>query len=76
MLPQDPDADDLGDESDVDPANSDRPEPIYPPAAEVVQHTLYPAFRHYLVPPRDFAGDSTVMQVACLEKLYKIFERC
>ena len=77
VLPQDPDAEDFSDESaDADPANPDPAEPVYPPAAEVVQHTLYPAFRHYLVPPRDFAGDSTVMQVACLEKLFKIFERC
>jgi hypothetical protein len=28
------------------------------------------------LPPRSFGSDSTVMQLACLENLYKVFERC
>jgi len=52
------------------------PAPVPPGAADVIQNLLFPAFRHYLVPPRDFTSETMVMQVACLEKLYKVFERC
>ncbi|CAM9555150.1 unnamed protein product [Laminaria digitata] len=45
-------------------------------ATSVVQHVLYPAFRWALMPPKTFAADGTVMQLACLERLYKVFERC
>jgi DNA mismatch repair protein MLH1 len=44
--------------------------------AHVTKHVLFPAFRSMLQPPCTFAGDKTVMQLACLEELYKIFERC
>jgi DNA mismatch repair protein MLH1 len=41
---------------------------------DIVQHSWWPAFRHYLLPPPELSGEIT--QVACLEKLYKVFERC
>ncbi|CBN80029.1 MutL protein homolog 1 [Ectocarpus siliculosus] len=45
-------------------------------ATAVVQNVLYPAFRWALLPPQAFAADGTVLQLACLERLYKVFERC
>ncbi|CAM9906549.1 unnamed protein product [Discosporangium mesarthrocarpum] len=51
--------------------------PLAPPeACAVVQHTLLPSLRWALIPPKAFATDGTVVQVACLERLYKVFERC
>ena len=41
-----------------------------------VAHLLLPALRQYLRPPAAFATDGTVLQVACLEQLYRVFERC
>jgi DNA mismatch repair protein MLH1 len=41
-----------------------------------VAHLLLPALRQYLRPPAAFAADGTVLQVACLEQLYRVFERC
>eukprot|EP00963_Diacronema_lutheri_P000586 scaffold31_cov334-Pavlova_lutheri.AAC.54 len=41
-----------------------------------IQHVLFPAMRNFLLPPRGRERDGSVVQVACLEKLYKIFERC
>ena len=45
-------------------------------AAAHVQHVLYPALRWGLLPPKEMATDGTVAQLACLEKLYRVFERC
>jgi DNA mismatch repair protein MLH1 len=42
----------------------------------LIQHVVLPASRTVLVPPKTWATDGTVIQVACLENLYKIFERC
>jgi len=42
----------------------------------LIQHVLFPAFRVSFSPPRRFATDGSVTQVANLENLYKIFERC
>ena len=42
----------------------------------VVQHVLLPAMRSQMHPPAVFASDGTFMQVACLEQLYRVFERC
>jgi hypothetical protein len=44
--------------------------------AFIIEHVIFPALRCNFLPPRTFATDGTVIQVACLEKLYKIFERC
>lgn len=41
-----------------------------------MQHVLFPAMRVFLLPPHGRERDGSVVQVACLEKLYKIFERC
>jgi hypothetical protein len=41
-----------------------------------VQDVLFPAFRSMLLPPRDFVTNQAVTEVAALEKLYKVFERC
>ncbi|KAG0627652.1 hypothetical protein M758_2G218500 [Ceratodon purpureus] len=41
-----------------------------------IQHVLFPAMKLFLKPPSHMANDGTAVQVACLENLYKIFERC
>ncbi|XP_015886329.3 DNA mismatch repair protein MLH1 isoform X1 [Ziziphus jujuba] len=41
-----------------------------------IQHVLIPAMRLFLKPPTFMATNGTFVQVASLEKLYKIFERC
>jgi DNA mismatch repair protein MLH1 len=41
-----------------------------------VEHVLFPAFRCGLVPPKHLAEDGTLLQVANLPDLYKVFERC
>jgi DNA mismatch repair protein MLH1 len=48
-----------------------------PPAIErFVTSTLLPAARTHLQLPTECATDGTVVQVAALEQLYKVFERC
>eukprot|EP01012_Entosiphon_sulcatum_P024156 TRINITY_DN29334_c0_g1_i1.p1 TRINITY_DN29334_c0_g1~~TRINITY_DN29334_c0_g1_i1.p1 ORF type:complete len:740 (-),score=80.00 TRINITY_DN29334_c0_g1_i1:13-2208(-) len=42
----------------------------------LAQHVILPACRAVLVPPTRWATDGTVVQIACLESLYKVFERC
>lgn len=42
----------------------------------LLKHVIFPAIKKYLLPPKSFAVDGYVMQVASLERLYKIFERC
>jgi DNA mismatch repair protein MLH1 len=44
--------------------------------AWTVQHLLLPGIRRTYEPPAEQASDHTVVQVACTEQLYKIFERC
>ncbi|KAG0491223.1 hypothetical protein HPP92_004621 [Vanilla planifolia] len=41
-----------------------------------IQHVLFPSMRLFLKPPNTMATNGTFVQVASLEKLYKIFERC
>ncbi|KAK6940344.1 DNA mismatch repair protein Mlh1, C-terminal, partial [Dillenia turbinata] len=41
-----------------------------------IQHVLFPSIRLFLKPPTSMATNGTFVQVASLEKLYKIFERC
>ena len=51
-------------------------EPSAESEAFTVQHVLLPALRKSYEPPSAQATDGTVVQVACTEMLYKIFERC
>ncbi|KAF6100185.1 mutL-like protein 1 [Phyllostomus discolor] len=41
-----------------------------------VEHVVYKAFRSHLLPPKHFTEDGTVLQLANLPDLYKVFERC
>jgi DNA mismatch repair ATPase MutL len=58
----------------------DPPGRAFPPltrvADEMLRSLLYPAMRMYLIPHRARAVDHTVVQIAALEQLYKVFERC
>ncbi|KAK3727044.1 hypothetical protein QZH41_012541 [Actinostola sp. cb2023] len=40
------------------------------------EHVVLPALRTGLVPPARFAEDGTLLQIANLPDLYKVFERC
>ncbi|XP_053570432.1 DNA mismatch repair protein Mlh1 [Bombina bombina] len=40
------------------------------------EHILYKCFRTHLLPPKPFAEDGTILQLANLPDLYKVFERC
>jgi len=39
-------------------------------------HKLLPALRAHLILPHECTVDGTITQIAALEQLYKIFERC
>ncbi|XP_068940419.1 DNA mismatch repair protein Mlh1 isoform X2 [Petaurus breviceps papuanus] len=41
-----------------------------------VEHVLYKAFRSHFLPPRHFSEDGSILQLASLPDLYKVFERC
>lgn len=41
-----------------------------------VEHVIFKAFRTLYSPPKNFSEDSTVLQIANLPDLYKVFERC
>ncbi|XP_054455981.1 DNA mismatch repair protein Mlh1 [Anoplopoma fimbria] len=41
-----------------------------------VEHVIFKAFRTLLSPPKNFSEDGTVLQIANLPDLYKVFERC
>ncbi len=45
-------------------------------ASRILSDILIPSLRWALLPPIELAMNGTVVQVACLEELYKIFERC
>ena len=42
----------------------------------ITQHILYPSMRLNFTVPAAHLADGALVQVACLESLYKIFERC
>ncbi|KAJ8682995.1 hypothetical protein QAD02_018787 [Eretmocerus hayati] len=42
----------------------------------VTEHILYSAIKESLLPPEDFLHDSTILEIASLPELYKVFERC
>ncbi|XP_074531346.1 DNA mismatch repair protein Mlh1 [Halichoeres trimaculatus] len=41
-----------------------------------VEHVIFKALRSLLSPPRSFSEDGSVLQIANLPDLYKVFERC
>ncbi|KAL0964219.1 hypothetical protein UPYG_G00321000 [Umbra pygmaea] len=41
-----------------------------------VEHLLFKAFRSLFSPPKHFSEDGSVLQIANLPDLYKVFERC
>ncbi|EDV27230.1 uncharacterized protein TRIADDRAFT_50100 [Trichoplax adhaerens] len=41
-----------------------------------VEHLLYPAFKSSLFLPKRFQDDGTILKIADLKELYKVFERC
>lgn len=43
---------------------------------DLLSNILYPAMRIYLTPHKQRNNDQTIIQIAALEQLYKIFERC
>uniref|UniRef100_A0A8D8HCU8 DNA mismatch repair protein Mlh1 n=1 Tax=Culex pipiens TaxID=7175 RepID=A0A8D8HCU8_CULPI len=40
------------------------------------EHAIYPAIKQYLLPPKSFGKNGTILQVANLPELYRVFERC
>jgi len=42
----------------------------------VVEHVLFPAVKANLLPPKRWIDDGTILQIADLPDLYKVFERC
>uniref|UniRef100_A0A667XZ94 DNA mismatch repair protein MLH1 n=1 Tax=Myripristis murdjan TaxID=586833 RepID=A0A667XZ94_9TELE len=41
-----------------------------------VEHVVFKAFRNLFSPPKQFSEDGSVLQIANLPDLYKVFERC
>lgn len=41
-----------------------------------VEHAIFPAIKQYLLPPKSFAKNGSLLQVANLPDLYRVFERC
>ncbi|KQK11641.1 DNA mismatch repair protein MLH1 isoform X2 [Brachypodium distachyon] len=63
-------------EDDVDQELLAEAEATWAQREWTIQHVLFPSMRLFLKPPKSMATDGTFVQVASLEKLYKIFERC
>ena len=42
----------------------------------IVEHVLFPSFRIDLVPSKTLADNGSILQIADLRELYKVFERC
>jgi len=45
-------------------------------SASIIQYLLFPSLRLHFLPPNSCLSDGTITQLASLEQLYKIFERC
>lgn len=41
-----------------------------------VEHSIFPAIKQYLLPPKSFAKNGSILKVANLPELYRVFERC
>ena len=71
--------DEVGDTTEpaaLDVVDADGPTEEACSAAWAIQHMLLPAMRRSYEPPTVHATNGAVVQVACTEQLYKIFERC
>ena len=42
----------------------------------IIEHVVFSAMRSEFVPQKEMAEDGTVLQIADLKDLYKVFERC
>ncbi|XP_026476926.1 DNA mismatch repair protein Mlh1 isoform X2 [Ctenocephalides felis] len=42
----------------------------------VIEHVIFPAIRKFYLPPKKFAENGAILQIANLPDLYKVFERC
>ncbi|XP_073977538.1 DNA mismatch repair ATPase Mlh1 [Rhodnius prolixus] len=42
----------------------------------VAEYVIFPAIKKYMFPKKTFADDETILQLANLPDLYKVFERC
>ncbi|KAJ0170820.1 hypothetical protein K1T71_013592 [Dendrolimus kikuchii] len=40
------------------------------------EHVIFPAIRKYFLPPSSFVSNGAILQIANLNDLYKVFERC
>ncbi|XP_066534708.1 DNA mismatch repair protein Mlh1 [Hoplias malabaricus] len=52
------------------------PQEVEPSWEWKVEHVIFKALRSLLSPPAHFSEDGTVLQIANLPDLYKVFERC
>jgi DNA mismatch repair protein MLH1 len=41
-----------------------------------IEHVVFPAFKRFLLPPKSSLVDKSLLQIANLPDLYKVFERC
>lgn len=41
-----------------------------------IEHVIFPAVKTEFIPPFSMADDGTVLKIADLHELYKVFERC
>ncbi|XBI68750.1 hypothetical protein VPH35_047905 [Triticum aestivum] len=64
------------DEDDIDQELLAEAEPAWAQREWIIQYVLFPSMRLFLKPPKSIAADGTFVQVASLDKLYKILERC
>ena len=46
------------------------------PWGKLLEQVIFPFIQSDLFPPREFSNEGVFVEVACLERLYKIFERC
>ena len=42
----------------------------------MVEHVIFPTLKTDFIPPRKMAEDGSILQIADLHDLYKVFERC
>lgn len=42
----------------------------------ITEHVLFPALKDYFLPPKSFVENGALLEIAKLQTLYKVFERC